>query len=50
VEFIKVCRQVLKNSKKQVKTVLFQYISLILGLGVPPNFLHQINVPRAQKG
>jgi hypothetical protein len=32
------------------KQYFFQYISLILELSVLPNFLYQINVPRAQKG
>jgi len=45
-----VCRQVLKFTRKHVKTVLFHHFGVILDLGVPPNFKIQISVPRAQKG
>jgi len=45
-----VCRQVLKYTGKDVKTVLFDHFGPILDFGVPPNLFNQISVPRAQKG
>ncbi len=44
------CRQVLKCTRKHVKTVPFHHFGVIFDLGVPPNFSIQISVPRAQKG
>jgi hypothetical protein len=35
-----VCRQVLKCTRKHVKTVLFHHFGVVLDLDVPPNFLN----------